>query len=166
MKVGIALVTAAAGAVLLAGAATASALPNPYEPVPVDPNQYLVGDTAYFDLGDGTECAIYPTGNVGCAFPQPIALTITGSPVRPMVTNLVIDVPWLPAHPEPGFTGRSGSRQLGVPVTDANGNTIGWRGAEISYAGASCGNGGERGGWGCSSKGHHFGGGNGYYSAN
>lgn len=127
---------------------SANALPDPYAPTPVDPANYLVGDTAYFSLINGANCAIHANGDVGCDFPAPVPL----AGILP-VTDVSIDVPFLPAHPLFGLGGphgRPGSPVLGIP----NGSKYPSP-ASISYAGATCSAPG-RGAFTCTSKGHSF----------
>jgi hypothetical protein len=144
---------AAAVALSLTSFGIANALPNPYAVTPVDPGAYLVGDTVYFSTGNLTNCAIHVNGDVGCDLGQPTPLDGFVIPIS--VTDLAINVPFLPAHPEFGLTGphgRPGSPQLGIW------DNGGWLAASVSYAGATCeapGNG--RGALSCTSKGHRFG---------
>ncbi|WP_282783562.1 MULTISPECIES: hypothetical protein [unclassified Nocardia] len=134
-----AVVTAAALAVT--GTGVANAQPTDH----VNPTDYLIGDTVYFTAA-GANCSIRANGDVGCDIPAGIAKWLNVIPVR----DLVIDVPFLPAHPTFGAfgpQGRADSRSL-------PGGPIGY-GSTISYAGASC-HGGGRGGLSCQSKGHSF----------
>lgn len=149
-------ITAAVAALALGAAGHAAAVPYP-EPTVVDPNDYKDGDSVYFSLGNGQNCVIRPNGDVGCDFPQGLVLTIPGFPFRPTVTDLAINIDWLPAHPEFHSWGRAGSKEL-PKNQDAPG------GSTITYAGATCLVGGFHGSWSCKSKGHSFGGGGGYNS--
>lgn len=126
----------AAAAISMVGTGTASA-------DALNPNDYKIGDTVYFNAGYA-QCSIKPDGTTGCDIAAGIARWLNIIPV----TDLAIDVAFLPAHPTFGLFGpygRSDSRPL--PNT-AYGSTI-------SYAGATCIAGG-RGGIKCTSKGHSF----------
>ncbi len=133
-------VAAATTALALAGAGAVQAVPYP-QPAPVSPEDYLVGDAVYFSMGE-LSCSIKANGDTGCDFPG--GQRLSSAPFL-SVPDLVIDVPWLPAHPEFGLTGqhgRAGSRQLGSD-------------AKIGYAGATCST-GFHGSWTCTAKGHSF----------
>ncbi|MET7771758.1 hypothetical protein [Nocardia sp. NPDC005366] len=132
--------TIAALALSMGGAATANAAPIQAADIEVSP--YLVGDSVYFSVGD-VNCAMHANGDVGCDIPAGIAKWFNIIPV----TDLAIDIPFLPAHPSFTTHGRPGSP--GLP-SDANGYA-----STISYGGATC-FGGGRGAIGCSSKGHSF----------
>ncbi|MCX4091372.1 hypothetical protein [Nocardia sp. alder85J] len=132
----------AAAGLSVAGGAVAGAAPMRAADLQVDVAPYLVGDTVYFSAG-GANCSIHPDGSAGCDIPAGIAKWYNILPV----TDLVIDIPFLPAHPEWVQHGQPGS--LSLP-SDANGYD-----STISYAGASC-YGGGRGAIGCTSKGHSF----------
>ncbi|WP_019926825.1 hypothetical protein [Nocardia sp. BMG111209] len=132
----------AATGLAVAGGAVAGASPLRATDLQVDPGPYLVGDTAYFSAGSA-DCAIHADGSVGCDMPAGVARWYDILPV----TDLAIDIPFLPAHPEWVRHGRPGSPSL---PSDANGYD-----STISYAGASC-NGGGRGAISCTSKGHSF----------
>lgn len=152
----IAVGAAAAAGLALGCVGPASAIPYP-SPVSVNPDDFRIGDSVYFDLGYGQSCVIRPNGDVGCDFPQGLLLTTSSSPFRPTVNDLAIDNPSLPAHPEFHQQGRPDS----APLRSSN-DTGG--GFTITYVGATCSVGGFHGSWGCQSKGHSFGGGGGYNS--
>jgi hypothetical protein len=126
----------------MAGTAVAGAAPMRAADAPVDVTPYLVGDTAYFNVGIA-DCAIHADGSVGCDIEPGIARWYGLLPV----TDLAIDIPFLPAHPEWIQHGQPGSPALPA-------NSIGYD-STITYAGATC-SGGGRGGVACSSKGHAF----------
>lgn len=128
----------AAIAVSLAGTATAGA-------DPVNPNDYLIGNTVYFNAGPA-QCSIGPDGTTGCDIAPGIAKWLDMIPV----TDLAIDVPFLPAHPTFGVFGAYGRSDAQWLGQGPNGY-----GSTISYAGATC-SGGGRGGISCNSKGHSF----------
>lgn len=109
----------------------------------------------YFSMGP-FQCAISPDGTVGCDTSSPTLMSIkvggTYLPIPFQVSQVVIDVPWAPAHP--GFA-------AGTPYTLPGGNpnisavATGhdmW-GPSISYAGATCAV-GFHGSVTCQSKGH------------
>lgn len=134
--VGVAVATLA---VSMAGTAVADAA-SPG----VDVTPYMVGTTAYFSA-DGANCSIQSNGDVGCDIPAGMAKWYNVIPV----TDLSIDLPFLPAHPTFGLVGQHGrAGSLALPQGDGYGSTI-------SYAGATC-SGGGRGAVSCSSKGHSF----------
>ncbi|RDI65824.1 hypothetical protein [Nocardia pseudobrasiliensis] len=144
----------AAVAITMTGAAVASAAPdwdNPYL-VQADPADFLVGDTVYFAEYGGPSCAIHPNGDVGCDL-RPGGQALWG--VVP-ITDIAIDVPFLPAHPTFGLTGahgRPGSRLItDVPRPPDRQ----YQGTRIDYGGATCIAGLPRGGMSCTSKGHTF----------
>ncbi len=111
----------------------------------VDPTPYLVNGTAYFSVGS-VNCDIQSNGDVGCDIPAGIAKWYDVIPV----TDLAIDLPFLPAHPTFGLLGPHGRPgSLGLPAS------YGDAGSSITYAGATC-SGGGRGGIYCTSKGHSF----------
>ncbi|MGW4767953.1 hypothetical protein ACWEO2_07920 [Nocardia sp. NPDC004278] len=116
----------------------------------LDPAPYLVGDTVYFSYGNMASCAMHPNGDVGCDI-QPGTARWFG--ILP-VTDLAIDLPFLPAHPTFGQHGMAGSPGLALdPSTSTNpypGN------ATISYGGATCVGSGARAELSCRSKGHSF----------
>ncbi|WP_227984676.1 hypothetical protein [Nocardia spumae] len=143
---------AAAAAVAVAGVGTGVASADPFVaangPTVQNPADYLVGDTVYFSAGYAN-CSMRPNGDVGCDISPGIA-NLWGIPI----TNLAIDLPFLPAHPTFGLTGalgRPGSRSIGSgPAADGYDY-----GGTISYGGATC-SGGGRGAVSCTSKGHSF----------
>ncbi|MFE3189438.1 hypothetical protein ACFXHA_10545 [Nocardia sp. NPDC059240] len=130
--VGVAI---AAAAVSLTGTGTAGA----------DTNDYLIGDTVYFNSGPA-QCSIRPNGDVGCDIASGIATWLGVIPV----TDLVIDVSFLPAHPTFGAFGPHGRADARTLDQGPNGY-----GSTVSYAGATC-SGGGRGGTSCQAKGHSF----------
>ncbi len=142
--------TIAAVALSMAGGAVATAAPatTATAATAVNPADYLVGDTVYFSIGS-VNCSMHTNGDVGCDIPAGIA-NFYGLPI----TNLAIDLPFLPAHPTFGLTGplgRPDSRSLDVgPAADGYDY-----GGVINYGGATC-SGGGRGAITCSSKGHSF----------
>ncbi|MGW4534695.1 hypothetical protein ACWEOI_27480 [Nocardia sp. NPDC004340] len=151
VRIGTALAGAAltAAAVSISGSAVASA-----ETVVADPNAYLVGDTVYFSYSNLANCAIKPTGDVGCDATS-IDLRWYGLPV----TNLTIDAAFLPAHPAIGPIGVHG--RPGSPLLTGGGPTPGSNSpygpdATITYAGTTCNGSGFRGAISCNAKGHHF----------
>ncbi|MTE15572.1 hypothetical protein [Nocardia aurantiaca] len=129
----------AAVAVTLAGNAVASA-----DPIPLNPDDYKVGDTVYF-AANASGCQIRPTGDVGCWYGAGGAGWF-GLPV----SDLVIDLPFLPAHPSFGLWGevaRPGAKSF--PLDDGT--------YTLSYAGATCTvTGGAHFTTTCTSKGHSF----------
>lgn len=110
-------------------------------------------------------CAIDDAGTVGCDVTNPVSMSIavnTGSgnpsiPVPFSVNQVVIDLPWAPAHP--GFTpGTPYTLPGGNPKIDVVGHPSGsgaTSGSEVTHAGASCAS-GFHGSFSCTSKGHHF----------
>jgi len=134
--------TIAALAISTAGAAVANATPG--EATSVDVAPYLVGTTAYFTV-DGANCGIQASGAVGCDIPAGVAKWFDVIPI----TDLAIDLPFLPAHPTFGLVGSYG-RPGSLALPDPGGY-----GSIISYAGATC-SGGGRGAVSCSSMGHSF----------
>ncbi|MEV5652729.1 hypothetical protein AB0L57_31145 [Nocardia sp. NPDC052254] len=145
-------VGAAAAAVAVACAGTGVASADPFVaangPTVQNPADYLVGDTVYFSAGYAN-CSMHPNGDVGCDISPGIA-NLWGIPI----TNLAIDLPFLPAHPTFGLTGalgRADSRSIGSgPSSDGYDY-----GGVINYGGATCSAGG-RGAVQCNSKGHSF----------
>ncbi|WP_327145342.1 hypothetical protein [Nocardia sp. NBC_01327] len=126
----------AAAAISMVGTGTANA-------DAVNPNDYLIGDTVYFNVGYA-QCSIKPDGTAGCDIQSGIAKWLNVIPV----TDLVIDVPFLPAHPTFGVFGPYGRGDANsLPNTEIS--------STITYAGATC-YGGGRGAIGCNSKGHSF----------
>ncbi|WP_330179008.1 hypothetical protein OHB26_21145 [Nocardia sp. NBC_01503] len=133
-------VAMAAAAVALAGTSVAHA-----DSDEVNVNDYLIGDTAYFNTGIAS-CSIKANGDVGCDIQSGIAKWLNIIPI----TDLAIDMPFLPAHPTFGAFGHYGRSDAQV----LGGGPIGY-GSTINYAGASC-HGGGRGGFSCTAKGHGF----------
>lgn len=127
----------AAAAISMVGASTANA-------DAVNPNDYMIGDTVYFNTGPA-QCSIKSDGTAGCDIAPGIAKWLNMIPV----TDLAIDVPFLPAHPTFGVFGPYG-RSDASTLPQGNGY-----GSTISYAGATC-SGGGRGAIQCNSKGHSF----------
>ncbi|MGW5106649.1 hypothetical protein [Nocardia sp. NPDC004123] len=128
-------VAAAAISMACAGTANADA---------VNPNDYMIGDTVYFNVGPA-QCSIKSDGTTGCDIASGIARWLNMIPV----TDLAIDVPFLPAHPTFGVFGPYGRSDANT-LPQGNGY-----GSTITYAGATC-SGGGRGGILCNSKGHSF----------
>ncbi|MBY8864073.1 hypothetical protein K7711_46975 [Nocardia sp. CA2R105] len=127
---------AAAAAMSMLGVTTAHA-------DAVNPNDYMIGDTVYFNVGYA-QCSIKPDGTTGCDIAPGIAKWLGIVPV----SDLAIDVAFLPAHPTFGLLGPYGrSDAKSLPNSEFS--------STISYAGATC-SGGGRGGVGCTSKGHSF----------
>ncbi|WP_194816958.1 hypothetical protein [Nocardia sp. XZ_19_385] len=110
-------------------------------------------DTVYFSVGS-RNCAIAPDGTVGCDFgADPARLQYTFFPVLIPVNDIVIDQPWLPAHP----TFSPGSRTLpgGNPsIYDVKTGDGAW-GPYVEFAGARC-EVGFHGSFGCKSKGRSW----------
>jgi hypothetical protein len=143
----VAATAVAAVAVSMSGAGVANAA------VPVDPSGYLSNGTVYFSYSNMANCAIESNGNVGC---DSIGAPITwfGIPV----TNVSIDLPFLPAHPALGplgTHGQPGSRQLSG-TSPGPGQAYGQDGS-ITYAGTTCVVGSMRAEVTCTAKGHSFG---------
>ncbi|MFE3752887.1 hypothetical protein ACFXO9_01130 [Nocardia tengchongensis] len=127
----------AAAAISLVGTGTASA-------DAVNPGDYLIGDTAYFNVGPA-QCSIKADGSAGCDIAAGIAKWLNIIPV----TDLAIDMAFLPAHPTFGVFGHYGRADANT-LPQGNGY-----GSTITYAGATC-SGGGRGAIQCTSKGHSF----------
>jgi hypothetical protein len=110
--------------------------------------------TVYFSAVGGSSCAIAGDGTVGCDFRYPMPLQYTVLPIPFTVNEIVIDQPWLPAHPtfDPGRYTLPG----GNPTFDTVKTGDGRWGPFIEYAGARC-EVGFHGIFGCSSKGRAFG---------
>ncbi|MBH0780011.1 hypothetical protein [Nocardia bovistercoris] len=106
----------------------------------------------YFGTG-AFQCAIFADGAVGCDAPG-YRLQYTWLPVPFPVNEVVIDQPWLPAHPTftPGsdYT-RPGNNPSLYEVRTGDGT---W-GPYVEYAGARC-EAGFHGSFTCSSKGRAF----------
>ncbi|WP_159846878.1 hypothetical protein [Nocardia sp. CY41] len=147
-------VVAAVG-VTMTGTTVAAAAPDMNNPnlIQADPADFMVGDTVYFSgwLGS-SNCAIHPNGDVGCDLSP--GHTLWG--IVP-ISDVAIDVPFLPAHPTFGLGGphgRPGSRWI-TDVPRPEGKV--YQGTRISYAGVICIGGLPRGaGVACTSKGHSF----------
>ncbi|WP_159851289.1 hypothetical protein [Nocardia sp. CY41] len=113
--------------------------------------------TLYFSLGNA-QCSIASDGTVGCDYRQGVRMTYrvgeTYVTLPFPVRAVVIDQPWLPAHPE--FTaGDSHSLPGGNPnFSDVATGTGPW-GPFVNYGGAHC-EVGFRGSFACQSKGHAF----------
>ncbi|QIS08744.1 hypothetical protein [Nocardia arthritidis] len=119
-------------------------------------------DTVYFSYGPEVNCAITGDGTVGCdvtpsRYPSvPVGNTYLPLPFIP-VAQVVIDQPWLPAHPgeAPGaFTLPGGNPAMSDVKTGE-----GYASIRVDHAGATCvSTGGHYSGPGlsCSSKGHSF----------
>ncbi|MBU3060912.1 hypothetical protein KO481_05160 [Nocardia sp. NEAU-G5] len=136
----------ATGAIAIAGTGVANATA-----VPVDPSGYLVGNTVYFTAPNLGNCAMQSNGWVGCDLAQ------TENWAGFQVSNIGIDLGFLPAHPAIGpigTHGQAGSRQL-VPPAPAPGQAYG-PDASISYGGATCTVSGFRAEVSCNSQGHSF----------
>ena len=147
---------AKAGAVLAAAAATPLIVSGVAQAEPAG--------TVHFSYGL-FNCAINDGGDVGCDVNGGTSMSIalnTGSgnpsiPVPFRVNQVVIDVPWAPAHP--GFTpGMPYTLPGGNPNIVAVGHPTGsgaTAGSEVTHAGASCAS-GFHGSFSCKSKGHSF----------
>ncbi|MGK8487849.1 hypothetical protein [Nocardia asiatica] len=113
--------------------------------------------TVYFSVG-GTNCAIFGNGSVGCDFASPLHLSYyvgdTYVPVPVKVSEIVIDQPWLPAHPtfDPAtpYTLPGGNPSI-YDVRTGSGQ---W-GPTIAHAGATC-QVGFHGSFGCQALGRGF----------
>ncbi|MDV6247063.1 hypothetical protein [Rhodococcus opacus] len=115
--------------------------------------------TVYFSVR-GLNCSIADDGTVGCDSASSIQMQISlGGVALPFlipVNQVVIDVPWAPAHP--GFGGAPHTLPGGNPAISAVGHPSGsgpTSGYEVTHAGASCST-GFHGSFGCKSKGHAF----------
>jgi hypothetical protein len=109
--------------------------------------------TVYFRAGSFS-CTIAGDGTVGCDFGYPMRLQYTYLPIPFTVSEIVIDQPWLPAHPtfDPGtpYTLPGGN-----PTLDTVKTGDGRWGPFIEYAGARC-EAGFHGFFSCHSKGRGF----------
>ncbi|MEV0294891.1 hypothetical protein [Nocardia sp. NPDC050710] len=104
----------------------------------------------YFNAG-GFHCAIFADGTVGCDTTSPTRLQYSFLPFLLTVNEMVIDQPWLPAHP----TFDSGTRYTlpgGNPWINNVKTGDGAWGPYIEFAGARCES-GFHGSFGCKSKG-------------
>lgn len=115
--------------------------------------------TVYF-AASGMNCSIADDGTVGCDSPtaRPMQITIAGIdlPVPFSVNQVVIDVPWAPAHP--AFGGTPHTLPGGNPPISTIGHPVGsgaTGGSGVDHGGASCAT-GFHGSFSCTSKGHSF----------
>ena len=142
---GVAAVALAGGAAV-AGTGVADAAPR---------------GSVYFSAA-GFNCAIAPSGNVGCdlngSVPVQQSLGIGKASIYlPFgVRQILIDSPWLPAHPGLGigtpFTLPGGNPSIDkVGVPSGSGATSG---SKVSYAGSSCST-GFHGSFSCTGPGGH-----------
>ncbi|MFE3188364.1 hypothetical protein ACFXHA_05105 [Nocardia sp. NPDC059240] len=139
-KAAIVLTVAAAAPVVLSATATAD-----------------TPGTVYFSSGSWN-CSIAADGTTGCDLSGtvPLQLTIAGAtlPLLIPTREVVIDVPWLPAHP--GFdAGTPHTLPGGNPILDSVATSQDTWGPRITYGGASCAS-GFHGSFTCSAKGHSF----------
>ncbi|WP_157163580.1 hypothetical protein [Nocardia aobensis] len=139
-----------AAGVTITGGAIASAAPavSPVSGSVLDPSDYLVGDTVYFSTSYAN-CSMHANGDVGCDI-SPGTANLWGIPIN----DLVISLPFLPAHPNFGLMGphgRAGSRSID-PGATPDGYDYG---GMLRFGGATCSAGG-RAALSCSSKGHSF----------
>ncbi|MGW4125153.1 hypothetical protein [Nocardia sp. NPDC004711] len=150
MKTRSVLLAAAAGSALFLSTGVASADPT-------DPSGFLIGDTAFFNIG-GFNCSIAANGIVGCDInPAGVLMYVSLAgpngqvyPV-PYAPAAIIDNTAWPAHPE--WSGGGHTQPGGNQALPSSGDA--WSPASISYAGATCTQ-GYRGGVQCSSMGHQF----------
>ncbi len=137
--------TAIAGTVAVAAAITMFGTPVASADTVANPSNYLVGNTVYFSY-IGADCAMQSDGWVGCDLTGQ-TMNWAGFPV----SNISIDLPFLPAHPAfgpLGTHGRAGSRTLDNPVYGTN--------TTLTYGGATCTTSNFRGEISCTSQGHNF----------
>ncbi|MBF6175801.1 hypothetical protein [Nocardia blacklockiae] len=138
-------------AVRIAGAVAAAAL----APVLMATTAQADQGTIYFAAGS-TNCSIDSNGTVGCDFavPQRLSYRISDNVYTPAipVTQVVIDIGWLPAHP--GFGGTHTLPGGNPPLSQVATGQGTW-GSYIDYAGAHCES-GFHGSFTCSSKGHSW----------
>ncbi|WP_067480072.1 hypothetical protein [Nocardia amamiensis] len=126
-------------------------------PLVVAGNAQADAGTVYFAAGS-TNCAIFGDGSVGCDFGYPLFLSYhVGNsyiPVPVKVSEMVIDQPWLPAHPtfDPGtpYTLPGGNPSI-YDVKTGSGQ---W-GPIIEHAGSTCAV-GFHGSFTCQAKGRGF----------
>ncbi|MFG1797892.1 hypothetical protein [Nocardia sp. NPDC049149] len=134
----VAAVAAAAAAAPIVFTATAQADPG----------------TVYFSVGS-FNCAIFGDGTTGCDFAYPMRIQYSNAPFTLFASEMVIDQPWLPAHPtfDPGtpYTLPGGN-----PSLDSVKTGQGQWGPYVEYAGAKCEI-GFHGSFNCTSKGRAFG---------
>ncbi|MEU7632690.1 hypothetical protein AB0C34_22300 [Nocardia sp. NPDC049220] len=107
----------------------------------------------YFSVGS-INCAIAADGTVGCDFGYPTRLQYSFLPFPFSVNDIVIDQPWLPAHPTFG-SGAAFTLPDGNPSLDSVKTGSGQWGPFIEYAGSRCAA-GFHGSFGCQSKGRAF----------
>lgn len=122
--------------------------------VVVNPADYMIGDTVYFTYGNLAYCAMHSNGDVGCDIANG-----TMNWYGFQVSNISIDLPFLPAHPAFGPVGTHGVP--GSAVLSGGGAAPGSNNpygpdASITYGGATCTGSGFRGEVSCASKGHQF----------
>ncbi|MDR7170106.1 hypothetical protein J2W56_003857 [Nocardia kruczakiae] len=115
----------------------------------------------YFSAGT-VNCSIADDGSVGCDLATPTWMSIqlgtnVSVPVPFPVREVVIDVPWAPAHP--GFdAGTPHTLPGGNPDISTYGQSAGsgpTAGPAVSHAGSTCAV-GFHGSFSCDAKGHHF----------
>lgn len=144
--------TALAGTALAIGASLSGTGTAAADSIAQDPANYLIGDTVYFTYGNLANCAMRPNGDVGC--------DITNGTMNwygLQISNISIDLPFLPAHPPLGPLGQHGRADSAAltPGQPAPGSGYG-ADATITYGGATCSGSGFRAQVTCNSKGHHF----------
>ncbi|WP_040795273.1 hypothetical protein [Nocardia higoensis] len=109
--------------------------------------------TKHFSVGS-VQCAIFGNGTVGCDLPSPTPLTYGQLPFSFPVSEIVIDLPWLPAHPT--FTpGAAYTLPGGNPPLSEVRTSDGQWGPIIEYAGVNCAV-GFHGSFGCTAGGRGF----------
>ncbi|KAA0021605.1 hypothetical protein [Antrihabitans cavernicola] len=119
--------------------------------------------TVYFSASI-FNCSINDAGDVGCdaSYPRSMFIDVNAGsgdasiPVPFPVSQVVIDVPWAPAHP--GFAPGAHTLPGGNPNISVVGHPSGsgaTSGSEVTHAGASCST-GFHGSFSCTSKGHNF----------
>ncbi|HLS77697.1 MAG TPA: hypothetical protein VK083_12990 [Nocardia sp.] len=92
--------------------------------------------TVHFSAGS-IQCAISGNGTVGCDLPYPMPVVYGQLPFGFPVGEIVLDVPWLPAHPT--FTpGAQFTIPGGNPPLDAVKTGDGQWGPYIDHAGVRC----------------------------
>ncbi|MGV9817943.1 hypothetical protein [Nocardia xishanensis] len=133
----------------IAGVAAAAAV----APVVLAATAHAESGPVFFSAG-GMNCAIYDNGTVGCDLGSPTRLQYSFLPFLLTVNDIVIDQPFLPAHPtfDPGtpYTLPGGN----PPLRDVKTGDGQW-GSYIEYAGARCES-GFHGSFSCQSKGRSF----------
>ncbi|WP_028478117.1 hypothetical protein [Nocardia sp. CNY236] len=114
-------------------------------------------DTVFFSVGS-THCAIFGNGAVGCNFASPVQLSYyVGNVYVPMpmaVSEMVIDQPWLPAHPTFDPVRRYTLAGGNPSIYHVQTGSSQW-GPIIEHAGASCQI-GYRGSFSCGTMGQGF----------